>query len=93
MFAKRFRRFDPTEIICNLFDLSMHIVLEFENSDQVQAAIDEVLSCSNAFHTKGPHGYDILLGDECSSKHQYFGCDFHILCGGSLFSDCHAVFD
>lgn len=53
MFAKRFRRFDPTEIICNLFDLSMHIVLEFENSDQVQAAIDEVLSCSNAFHTKG----------------------------------------
>lgn len=31
----------------------MHIVLEFENSDAVQKAIQEVLSCSNAFHTKG----------------------------------------
>lgn len=53
MFAKRYRRFDPTEIICNVFDLAMHIVLEFENSEDVQKAIDEVLKCSNAFHTKG----------------------------------------
>lgn len=31
----------------------MHIVLEFENSEEVQKALKEVLSCFNAFHTKG----------------------------------------
>jgi RsiW-degrading membrane proteinase PrsW (M82 family) len=29
---------------------------------------------------------------ESSSKHQYFGCAFRVLCGGSLFSGRHAVF-
>lgn len=53
MFCKRYRRFDSTEIICNVFSLVMHIVLEFDSSESVQKAIEKVLSCSNAFHTKG----------------------------------------
>lgn len=53
MFSKRYRVFDSMEFISNLYNVAMHIVLQFEKPSDVQRALKEVLSCHNAFHTKG----------------------------------------